>query len=69
MTNCPRAGKLFGCKFTGRFETVPPSPEMVAELRGELPVVFTADIIAASAKAYVRDVCQRCGKTVERVKA
>lgn len=69
MTDCPRAGKLFGCKFTGRYDTTPPAADVIREIRGDLLAPFTDDIEAASARTYVRDVCEKCGKTVERVKA
>lgn len=69
MTDCPRAGKLFGCKFTSRFDIAPPNAEQLRELRGDLLAPLFDDIEAATAKTYIRDVCQRCGKTVERVKA
>lgn len=69
MTDCPRAGKLFGCKFTPRYDTIPPTAEQIIELRGDLLAPFTMDIEAATARTYAGDVCERCGKTVERAKA
>lgn len=63
--DCPRVGKLFGgCSFSPRFD----------EGRVEYPPYEGAAgaIVLALEKAkpmtYVRDVCERCGKTVERSK-
>lgn len=63
MTDCPRTGKLFGaCKFSPRFDVGSPTD---TNWSGAAVAVFSA-IEASKPKTYVRDVCERCGKTVER---
>lgn len=66
-----------GHKFSPRFDTMPPtkvdfgnetdfwtpsfSPERVMSAKAEV-------VRALTRKTYVRDVCERCGATVERSK-
>lgn len=61
--DCPRAGKLFGCKFRGRYSVnegyVPEVHHMVFSY-GPQPKPIPRKTV------YVRDVCERCGKTIER---
>ena len=66
MTNdCPQFGKVFGgCHFEARYDHSP------ADLGfGEIKTSAQAAIMFAEtmrAKTYVKDVCTRCGRTVER---
>lgn len=63
---CPRQIYLFGsCKFEARYDTIPPPPSACAGLKTS---VGGADVFirALTKTVYVRDVCIRCGKTVER---
>jgi hypothetical protein len=66
VTNCPRAGKLFGCKFGPRYDTGAPTigykPSMVDNSTDIARVLNASKVVT-----YVRDVCERCGKTIERV--
>lgn len=65
MTDCPRSGKLFGCKFRGRMDKTG-----AVDARGYAGPVDAEMVNAMKSQwTYVRDVCERCGKTVERVKA
>lgn len=66
MINCLRAGKLFGCRFRPRYEERELSPAAIAEVRGRLMSPLPDDLEAAKTETYVRDVCERCGKTIER---
>jgi len=64
MTNCPRQGKWFGCKFVPRFDLSPADLGEFESIRGN----FNA-LEMLRKKTYVRDVCVRCGKTIERAMA
>lgn len=63
VPKCLRAGRFFGgCKFEPRYDTIP---------SGEINVKGSSraatDLIQAAARRiYVRDVCTRCGHTIER---
>lgn len=58
---CPRAGKLFGCRFSPRYDQVGPLKYTSVES------VTNAGMEAMKARTtYVRDVCERCGRTIER---
>jgi hypothetical protein len=60
---CKRSDKLIGgCKFEGRYDRVPP------EQRKDIlePWQSIGEINARTKRIYVRDVCVRCGKTVDR---
>lgn len=67
MTNaqdCSRFGKwIGGCKFEGRYDTDEPDLAQFEVLRG---VGIPALVESLKAETYVRDVCIRCGRTVER---
>jgi hypothetical protein len=53
------------CKFHGRFDYQGPKVPEKLEVRSQ-PM---ADVLAAmGTTTYVRDVCERCGKTIERQK-
>lgn len=69
MTDCPRFGKLFGgCKFEPRYD----EPSLASlfgnglytsmTLNGKIALI--EDI--SPKKTYVRDVCVRCGKAIDR---
>lgn len=60
---CPRRGRLFGCHFEGRYD-LGPAQLNFESLRGEGVGAFLEKF---RAKTYVRDVCTRCGRTVERM--
>jgi hypothetical protein len=63
MSDCPRFGKLFGgCSFSPRFDTGAPT---ATDLKGDAVAVY-AVIEHSKPRTYVRDVCERCGRTVER---
>jgi hypothetical protein len=66
MTNdCPRAGHwIGGCKFEARYDRIPPSDKATARFEWRLDAGPILDRMAK--KIYVRDVCTRCGKTIER---
>lgn len=75
MTDCPRFGKLFGgCKFESRYDASAHGPEADAIAAALERIVFGSDQTEALAqlrsddKTYIRDICIRCGKTVERAK-
>ena len=63
---CPRRGKLFrGCYFEARYD--------LGEPKFEGPVNYVGSDLKGvidrhRAKSYVRDVCVRCGKVIERQK-
>lgn len=64
MANCPRTGKLLGgCKFSPRYDLGEPQRVDVEECSAG---AYIAILEASKPKTYVRDVCERCGKTVER---
>lgn len=62
MSPCPRAGRWFrGCRFEARYDEVPNSrPVKMQESSVE------AVRAAFYHRVYVRDVCTRCGATIER---
>lgn len=64
LTQCDLAGKQRGCKFSPRYDEVIPKMEWSAENAnsGDLPLI----VEALKNRTYVRDVCERCGRTVER---
>lgn len=72
MSDCPRFGKwIGGCRFRARYDNgaAMPSPE---QLSAATDGAFTCDIpeivglLKSQQATYVRDICVRCGKTVER---
>jgi len=61
---CPRLGMLFGgCKFSPRYDVG--APKIDGDLRGNAGDVV-ALVETSKPKTYVRDVCETCGKTIER---
>lgn len=64
MTRCSRFGKLIGgCKFAPRYDLS--RPALDGDFKGTAGGIVSA-LEASKAKTYVRDVCERCGKTIER---
>lgn len=64
MADCPRLGKLFGaCKFSPRFDRAAPTIESLG--RGDARAMVLI-IEASKPTTYVRDVCETCGRTIER---
>lgn len=65
MNDCPRAGWLFGaCKFSPRYDIGAPADTGYSGAAAGVICV----IEASKPKTYVRDVCERCGKAVERAR-
>lgn len=67
--DCPRFGKLFrGCRFEPRYD----EPSIASLFSGFGSVKIDGNLASiedtAPGKKYVRDVCIRCGKAVERAK-
>ena len=65
---CPREGRLIGgCNFKPRYDDMPLTE---TELRHGADIAWLHHLGAirkiTERKHYVRDVCTRCGKTVER---
>lgn len=68
MNDCPRFGKWFGgCHFKPRYDR--PAERFATELHF-VEMMSAEQIKAAQPQptVYVRDVCVRCGKTIERQK-
>lgn len=65
MNDCPLFGNLFGgCKFEGRYDEAPnPVAGQITSYKGpdDPRALLTL-------RVYIRDVCIRCGKIVERQK-
>jgi hypothetical protein len=58
---CPRAGRLIGgCKFSPRYDSHAYSAEQIKAL------AYAGGWRIPGTVTYVRDVCERCGKTIER---
>ncbi|HEV8025942.1 MAG TPA: hypothetical protein VGP50_00855 [Stellaceae bacterium] len=74
MADCPRFGKFFrGCLFVGRYDSIAPTADVIAAMRsivdsGQVEDEIADVLGALSSSIYVRDVCIRCGTTVERAK-
>lgn len=69
---CERFGKWFGgCRFEARWDETAPDPIAIRSVERLVhAAVFFAEDLAMMrnlrASRYVRDICIRCGKTVER---
>lgn len=64
MSQCPRFGRLFGgCRFSPRYDDTAPTPAHIDAL---VAPVTGSELAGTRSITYVRDVCERCGKTVER---
>jgi hypothetical protein len=62
MNDCQRAGRLIGgCNFEARYDRIPPTPKEAA-----MYILTTPRCEILTRRIYVRDVCTRCGKTIER---
>jgi hypothetical protein len=66
MDDCERIGRLVGgCNFEARYDTSEASPPNMESVKTS--VSGMRQFLDASRKhTYVRDVCTRCGKTIER---
>jgi hypothetical protein len=65
MTDCPRFGRwIGGCKFSPRYDLG--EPHSAYNLSGGTAAALAYINDSLKPKTYVRDVCERCGKTVER---
>lgn len=67
VTDCPRVGKLFGCKFRARYDVG--APDAPYKLTNMSEAAILEALTLSRPKTYACDVCERCGKTVERMKA
>lgn len=61
--DCPRAGRWRGCNFEARYDVIngppkPPNDTLITSWKVTGP---------PGSRTYVRDVCTRCGRTIERV--
>lgn len=63
MTDCPRLGKWFGCRFQPRFDKSEPKIDHSFQYTGSAGAERLEQFRQVT---YVRDVCVRCGKTIER---
>jgi hypothetical protein len=64
LSDCPRIGKLFrACKWSPRFDLG--TPTLDGDLSGPAAALVIA-LEASKPKTYIRDVCETCGKTLER---
>lgn len=62
MNDCPRAGRWIGaCNFEARYDRMPPTPKESA-----MYILTNTRCEILTHRIYVRDVCTRCGKTIER---
>lgn len=59
-------GRLFGHKFQPQYETTPPPDDLFAGMTRVASGVVETMTTAYTKKTYVRDVCKRCGKSIER---
>lgn len=64
---CPRQGRAYGgCRFEARYDEEPLLEEIKA---GHITVPALRSFLDNTVKkTYVRDVCTRCGRTIERQK-
>lgn len=63
MNACPRLGRWRGCKFRPRYD------QTVSEHAAQICAIAAAagqTVSVPMDSAYVRDVCIRCGKAVQR---
>ena len=66
MSECKRVGwRLFGCKFSGRYDTQEPADSDM-HLFHSGQAAIEAIRAGIRKRVYVRDVCERCGRVVER---
>lgn len=63
MSDCRRFGKLFGgCKFVARYDY---DPKDIDHYNGSI-TAFIELAEAMTKRVYVKDICVRCGKTIDR---
>jgi hypothetical protein len=69
MLDCPRGGKWFGCKFKARYDEGVLSDDVLSKIAVELGRgdMLGHEVSAMKQKTYVRDICVRCGITIERI--
>ena len=66
---CPREGRwIGGCRFEPRYDYAPISPDEREWITANFLAAFDRlnGMRNMRTKVYVRDVCIRCGKTIER---
>ncbi len=68
MNNCPRLGKIFGCKFESRYDYLVKIDQPFESLKSGIPepISMTINSFKTTDKVYVCDICVRCGKKVDR---
>jgi hypothetical protein len=65
LSDCVHAGKLFGgCNFEARYDSFPIANEEQTIYVYALPIADRINAVVE--RVYVRDVCTRCGRTIER---
>jgi hypothetical protein len=66
LSDCIHAGKLFGgCNFEARYDSFPiANEEQTLYVYALLPIADRINAVVE--RIYVRDVCTRCGRTIER---
>ena len=64
MTECKQT-VFFPCNFQPRYDYGEPT---IKHMKGGDPDTHVDLIEASKLKTYVRDVCERCGKVIERLK-
>jgi hypothetical protein len=63
---CPRAGRVIGgCRWEARFDEQPRTADF--EVTGCGPGGTLRSLLYY--RTYVRDICTRCGRTIERTEA
>lgn len=66
MSNCPRSGKwVRSCYFEPRYDL---SPAQLPDSTGRGVTAVGPVLERFRQKTYVRDVCIRCGATIERLR-
>lgn len=66
MTEC-KATWWRACKFKPRFDHTAPDPKSLPRIELRNTNCTPPDVLnALTSRAYVKDVCERCGKTIER---
>lgn len=66
-SECAKFGKLFGgCQFEARYDKSEPKVGIAVEYKGLAGGEFLERFRQVT---YVRDVCVRCGKAIERARA
>lgn len=63
LIQCDLAGKQRGCKFSPRYDEVLPEMKWNAGNANSKDLALIVE--ALKNRIYVRDVCERCGRTVE----